>query len=62
MCRKRSCFEHEIPTASFQCNIHREEKLVERAQSLKVDCGTKPDADLGPVISKQVSKTHSKNY
>ncbi|KAI6701602.1 hypothetical protein NL676_015926 [Syzygium grande] len=33
-----------------------EDKLVERAQSLKVDCGTKPDADLGPVISKQAKE------
>lgn len=32
----------------------REEKLVERAKSLKVNVGTDPDADLGPVISKQV--------
>lgn len=32
----------------------REEKLAERAMSLKVNVGTDPDADLGPVISKQV--------
>ncbi|CAA2965157.1 methylmalonate-semialdehyde dehydrogenase [acylating], mitochondrial [Olea europaea subsp. europaea] len=30
-----------------------EEKLVERAKVLKVDIGTDPQADLGPVISKQ---------
>lgn len=62
MCRKISCLEHRIPTASFQCDFFREDKLVERAQSLKVDCGTKPDADLGPVISKQVSSACSKTY
>jgi hypothetical protein len=27
---------------------------VERAKSLKVNSGMEPDADLGPVISKQV--------
>lgn len=32
----------------------REDKLVERAKTLKVNSGTEPDADLGPVISKQV--------
>ncbi|MCD7457449.1 Methylmalonate-semialdehyde dehydrogenase [Datura stramonium] len=31
-----------------------EEKLLERAKTLKVSAGTEPDADLGPVISKQV--------
>ncbi|XP_043711879.1 methylmalonate-semialdehyde dehydrogenase [acylating], mitochondrial [Telopea speciosissima] len=30
-----------------------EEALVERAKALKVNSGTEPDADLGPVISKQ---------
>nr|ADN34267.1 methylmalonate-semialdehyde dehydrogenase [Cucumis melo subsp. melo] len=30
-----------------------EDKLVERAKALKVNSGTEPDADLGPVISKQ---------
>lgn len=34
----------------------REDKLVERAKALKVNAGTEPDADLGPVISKQVSE------
>nr|GMD02833.1 methylmalonate-semialdehyde dehydrogenase [acylating], mitochondrial [Ipomoea batatas] len=29
------------------------EELVERAKTLKVNAGTEPDADLGPVISKQ---------
>ncbi|CAH9125164.1 unnamed protein product [Cuscuta epithymum] len=29
------------------------ERLVERAQTLKVSAGTEPDADLGPVISRQ---------
>ncbi|KAK4401802.1 Methylmalonate-semialdehyde dehydrogenase [acylating], mitochondrial [Sesamum angolense] len=31
-----------------------EDKLVERAKALKVSAGTDPEADLGPVISKQV--------
>ncbi|KAH9608120.1 hypothetical protein KSS87_021794 [Heliosperma pusillum] len=31
-----------------------ESKLVERAKALKVTAGTEPDADVGPVISKQV--------
>ncbi|GKA27224.1 methylmalonate-semialdehyde dehydrogenase [acylating], mitochondrial [Tanacetum coccineum] len=30
-----------------------ENELVKRAKSLKVNAGTEPDADLGPVISKQ---------
>ncbi|XP_075663561.1 methylmalonate-semialdehyde dehydrogenase [acylating], mitochondrial-like isoform X2 [Castanea sativa] len=30
-----------------------ENKLVERAKALKVNAGTEPNADLGPVISKQ---------
>lgn len=33
-----------------------EEKLVERAKSLKVNAGTDPNADLGPVISKQAKE------
>lgn len=33
----------------------REDKVVKLAKSLKVNSGTEPDADLGPVISKQVS-------
>lgn len=32
----------------------REDKLVDRALALKVTAGMEPDADLGPVISKQV--------
>ena len=32
----------------------REDKLVECAKALKVNAGIEPDADLGPVISKQV--------
>ncbi|KAJ1434895.1 Methylmalonate-semialdehyde dehydrogenase [Sesbania bispinosa] len=39
-----------------------ESKLVERAKSLKVNAGTEPDADLGPVISKQVPKYESGNF
>lgn len=35
-------------------------ELVERAKKLKVNCGTVPDADLGPVISPQAKhKIHS---
>ncbi|XP_059647963.1 methylmalonate-semialdehyde dehydrogenase [acylating], mitochondrial [Cornus florida] len=33
-----------------------EDKLVERAKALKVNAGTDPDADLGPVISKQAKE------
>ncbi|CAA2954625.1 methylmalonate-semialdehyde dehydrogenase [acylating], mitochondrial [Olea europaea subsp. europaea] len=33
-----------------------EEKLVERAKALKVNIGTDPEADLGPVISKQAKE------
>lgn len=33
-----------------------EEKLVERARALKVNVGTDPGADLGPVISKQAKE------
>ncbi|GKU85876.1 hypothetical protein SLEP1_g487 [Rubroshorea leprosula] len=33
-----------------------ESKLVERAKSLKVNAGTEPDTDLGPVISKQAKE------
>ncbi|KAG8368584.1 hypothetical protein BUALT_Bualt15G0060700 [Buddleja alternifolia] len=33
-----------------------EEKLVERAKALKVNTGTDPEADLGPVISKQAKE------
>lgn len=32
----------------------REEELVQRAKVLKVNAGTNPGADLGPVISKEV--------
>lgn len=35
-------------------NCFREDKLVEHAKALKVNAGTDPAADLGPVISKQV--------
>ncbi|XP_047319651.1 methylmalonate-semialdehyde dehydrogenase [acylating], mitochondrial [Impatiens glandulifera] len=33
-----------------------EDKLVERAKALKVNAGTVPDADLGPVISKEAKE------
>uniref|UniRef100_A0A7N0UEN3 methylmalonate-semialdehyde dehydrogenase (CoA acylating) n=1 Tax=Kalanchoe fedtschenkoi TaxID=63787 RepID=A0A7N0UEN3_KALFE len=36
------------------CLEQWENILVERVQALKVKAGTEPDADLGPVISKQV--------
>lgn len=35
-------------------NFSREEELVERAKELKVNAGTEPGADIGPVISKEV--------
>ncbi|XP_042005252.1 methylmalonate-semialdehyde dehydrogenase [acylating], mitochondrial-like [Salvia splendens] len=37
-----------------------EGKLVERAMALKVDAGTEPGVDLGPVISKQVKERISR--
>ncbi|GMN58335.1 hypothetical protein TIFTF001_027427 [Ficus carica] len=37
-----------------------EDKLVERAKALKVNAGTEPDADLGPVISKQAKERISR--
>ncbi|KAL8541747.1 hypothetical protein ACS0TY_002855 [Phlomoides rotata] len=37
-----------------------EDKLVERAMVLKVDAGTEPGVDLGPVISKQVKERISR--
>ncbi|EYU18395.1 hypothetical protein MIMGU_mgv1a021210mg, partial [Erythranthe guttata] len=37
-----------------------EDKLVERAMALKVDAGTEPGVDLGPVISKQVKERISR--
>ena len=36
-------------------HICREGRLVECAKALKVNVGTDPSADLGPVISKEVS-------
>ncbi|KAJ9159221.1 hypothetical protein P3X46_024742 [Hevea brasiliensis] len=33
-----------------------EEKLIERAKALNVTAGTEPDADIGPVISKQAKE------
>lgn len=42
-------------------NPCRIEQLVERAKTLKVNAGTEPDADLGPVISKQVGKSNNVN-
>ncbi|GKV15153.1 hypothetical protein SLEP1_g25955 [Rubroshorea leprosula] len=35
-----------------------EDKLVERVKALKVNAGTEPDTDLGPLISKQ-AKEHT---
>ncbi|KAL7157051.1 hypothetical protein ABFS83_02G051800 [Erythranthe nasuta] len=37
-----------------------EDKLVERAMALKVDAGTEPGVDLGPVTSKQVKERISR--
>ncbi|XP_065870136.1 methylmalonate-semialdehyde dehydrogenase [acylating], mitochondrial-like isoform X2 [Euphorbia lathyris] len=39
-----------------------EEKLVESAKALKVTAGTEPDAELGPVISKQVPGYENGNF
>ncbi|WRX14410.1 Aldehyde dehydrogenase domain - like 4 [Theobroma cacao] len=36
--------------------LHLEDKLVERCKALKVQPGTKPDTDLGPLISKQAKE------
>lgn len=36
--------------------ILREHELVERAKALKVNVGTDPSADLGPVITNEVNK------
>lgn len=41
---------------SFWFNFIREDKLVELAMTLKVDAGTEPGVDVGPVISKQVRR------
>lgn len=38
----------------FLFYLSREEGLIERAKALKVNAGTEPGTDLGPVISKQV--------
>ncbi|KAJ6895091.1 hypothetical protein NC651_021544 [Populus alba x Populus x berolinensis] len=42
-----------LPSLSLLDLFAREEKLVEHARALKVTSGTEPDAELGPVISKQ---------
>ncbi|KAK3009290.1 hypothetical protein RJ639_014333 [Escallonia herrerae] len=42
-----------LVAAGFGAAGQREDKLVERAKALNVNAGTEPDADLGPVISKQ---------
>lgn len=34
--------------------MFREEELLERAKALKVNVGSDPGADVGPVISKEV--------
>lgn len=48
-------YSHLINLISF----FRENKLVKLAKLLKVNAGTEPDADLGPVISKQVMNPYS---
>ncbi|XP_052192364.1 methylmalonate-semialdehyde dehydrogenase [acylating], mitochondrial-like isoform X2 [Diospyros lotus] len=46
-----------ISTVIFVGGLYSwEDKLVERAKSLKVNAGTEPGADLGPVISKQAKE------
>lgn len=37
----------------------REYKLLEHAKAIKVTAGTEPDAELGPVVSKQVQNYFS---
>lgn len=34
--------------------LFREQELVERAKELKVNAGTEPGTDIGPVISREV--------
>lgn len=43
-----------FPSLSLLRLFAREEKLAEHAKALKVTSGTELDAELGPVISKQV--------
>ncbi|KAF1861435.1 hypothetical protein Lal_00025753 [Lupinus albus] len=45
-----------LVAAGFGAAGQRENKLIKRAQALKVNAGTEPDADLGPVISKQAKE------
>ncbi|KAK2983183.1 hypothetical protein RJ640_018528 [Escallonia rubra] len=45
-----------LVAAGFGAAGQREKKLVERAKALNVNAGTDPQADLGPVISKQAKE------
>ncbi|BBH09241.1 aldehyde dehydrogenase 6B2 [Prunus dulcis] len=45
-----------LVAAGFGAAGQKEDKLVERAKALKVNAGTEPDVDLGPVISKQAKE------
>ncbi|KAH1103360.1 hypothetical protein GYH30_037365 [Glycine max] len=49
------CFCWRLKTVPLQY-FSRESKLLEHVKALKVNVGTKPDADLGPVISKQAKE------
>ncbi|KAK6916202.1 Aldehyde dehydrogenase domain [Dillenia turbinata] len=44
------------PLIMLNSLLMREDKLLERAKALKVNAGIEPDADLGPVITKQAKK------
>ncbi|RDX67901.1 Methylmalonate-semialdehyde dehydrogenase [acylating], mitochondrial, partial [Mucuna pruriens] len=45
-----------LVAAGFGAAGQREAKLIERANALKINAGTEPDTDLGPVISKQAKE------
>lgn len=37
--------------------FYRESEILEHVRALKVNVGTDPSADLGPVITKEVNKS-----
>ena len=42
--------------------MFREEELMQRAKALKVNVGSDPGADVGPVISKEVKDLASRLF
>ena len=48
------CWFYAHITYNINFGVSREDELVERAKALKVNAGTDPSADIGPVISKEV--------